>query len=390
VRAEGVGFRTTEMSGIPTPEFERARPPLLLVLAAAALLAAASGAAQKAAPAPAHARVVRDGFGPVAFLRYSPDGRELVRVCMFGPVMRLDTATFETARTFTVGMRMLAYSPSGALIATAEGSDGARIWDAAAPGKPIAELSKKGASPFQEVSQVDAPLRVLQAKGENRSPSVFWADFSPDGRRVATASADGHVKIWNARSGALEQDLAMGKTPVLVAAFAPDGQTIVAGDAEGLLHEWSFAKSSETFTAHTPGPVTGAVFSPDGRTLVTSHRWQGGHSVVLWSWGAPRKMASQHDGQSAAFSKDGKLLAIGGRRIELLDAASGRRIRSIDLPEMTMNDASPFLAKAAEKQGKDWTRKIPISVTALVFSPDGKTLAAGLVDGTVRLVEVGR
>jgi hypothetical protein len=32
--------------------------------------------------------------------------------------------------------------------------------------------------------------------------------------------------------------------------------------------------------------------------------------------------------------------------------------------------------------------KIPISITALAFSPDGRTLAAGLVEGTVRLVKI--
>jgi hypothetical protein len=61
------------------------------------------------------------------FLRFSPDGRELARIPMFGPVRLSDTASYKKIRTFKVGMRMVAYSPDGTKLATAEGTDGARV-----------------------------------------------------------------------------------------------------------------------------------------------------------------------------------------------------------------------------------------------------------------------
>ena len=70
---------------------------------------------------PSPPAVVKDGTGAVLFLRFSPDGRELARICQFGPVALLDTAGYHRARTFSVGMRMVAYSPDGTKIATAEG-----------------------------------------------------------------------------------------------------------------------------------------------------------------------------------------------------------------------------------------------------------------------------
>ena len=74
------------------------------------------------------------------FLRFFPSGKELARIPQFGPVVLSDTTDYKKARTFSVGMRMVAYSPDGTKIATAEGTDGARVWDAAVQGKRIQKV----------------------------------------------------------------------------------------------------------------------------------------------------------------------------------------------------------------------------------------------------------
>ena len=83
--------------------------------------------------------VIKDEFGPVMFLRFSPNGGELARMCAFGPVALFDTTSYRRARTFRVPasqLMMVAYSLDGTRIATAEGYHGARVWNAADPGKP--------------------------------------------------------------------------------------------------------------------------------------------------------------------------------------------------------------------------------------------------------------
>lgn len=131
--------------------------------------------------------VIKDGFGPVFFLRFSPDGRELARVCFFGPAMLFDTGSYRKARTFPVSLRMVAYNPDGTRIATAEGTDGARVWDSALQGSPIPNTI------YDELHQLDTPLQVLQAPSRDHSLRVFWTEFSPDGKLLITTHADGDL-----------------------------------------------------------------------------------------------------------------------------------------------------------------------------------------------------
>ena len=88
---------------------------------------------------------------------------------------------------------------------------------------------------------------------------------------------------------------------------------------------------------------------------------------------------------SAAFSQDGKLLALGGPHIKLIEPNSRKQIRDIELPEMTLGEVSrDFVNEPNAKEGEN-----RVSVFALAFSPDGHTLAAGCTEGTVRLVKIG-
>jgi WD40 repeat protein len=320
---------------------------------------------------------VKDGTGAVLFLRFSPDGRELARICQFGPVALLDTSGYRKARTFSIGMRMVAYSPDGTKIATAEGTDGARVWDASIKGRLIPQ------SVMDEVYMLDAPLRVLEVPSKDPKLRVFWTEFSPDGKRLITTYANGHVKVWNTNSWAVEEDLVLTDTEVRAAVFSPDGKTVMIGDISGGLHQWSFADKAEIKSLKGPndaGAVSGAVFSPDGSRLVTIHQGASGSVAMLWNtkgW-----IAQIESGfSSAAFSKDGKLMALGGTQIKLIDPSTGKQIRTIELPQMTMGEA------ARQFQGQpNASQKIPIQLGALAFSPDGKTLAAGSLDTTIRLV----
>src|SRR5262245_47713404 len=71
-----------------------------------------AGAESPTAPIP-RISVIADGSISEVFLRFSPSGRELARIPQFGPVVLSDTAGYKKARTFNVGMRMVAYSTDG-------------------------------------------------------------------------------------------------------------------------------------------------------------------------------------------------------------------------------------------------------------------------------------
>jgi len=379
-------------------------------IVALALLAQLSSAVVGQGPGPA--TVICCGFGPVTFLRFSPDGRELERVCVFGGPALFDTDNYNKARSFPLTAGIAAYSPDGTRMVTAEGQRGARVWDAALPGKPIptglenAKIpdDQRRAGLVSDLREMETPLQVLQAPGRDWREQVLWTEFSPDGRRLLTAHKNGHVKVWNTSSWSLEADFASTQSEVHAAAFAPDGNSLVIGDADGVLHDWSLPRRAEVKTMRTTlGAVTAVAFSPDGKTLVTTHArnasavrpadgrqaTERGHSAsgmtygaMIWNTGTWLGVTRQGFG-AAAFSKDGKVLALGGDNVELIDSESLKPMRTVELPSLTQGEVlSPSM------KGADADRKVPVSVVALAFSPDGGTLAAGCWDGTVRLVKV--
>ncbi len=107
-----------------------------------------------------------------------------------------------------------AYSPDGALLAAGDWSHEIRVWDA----------------------DSFAPLHTL----EGHAAAVFDVAFRPgDAALLASASADGTVKLWDARAGRCLVTLdALDDWDVLAVGFDASGRYLVASGASGLAHVW--------------------------------------------------------------------------------------------------------------------------------------------------------
>ena len=92
--------------------------------------------------------------------------------------------------------------------------------------------------------------------------------FSPDGSLLATASADGSIGLWLARSAHLVRVLRDGAQAVEDVAFNPDGTLLAAAGIDGATRVWTVATGDRLylFTGHT-NPVEAVAWSPDGRVL---------------------------------------------------------------------------------------------------------------------------
>ena len=88
---------------------------------------------------------------------------------------------------------------------------------------------------------------------EGHSDAVLAAAFSPDGRRVVTASLDGTARVWDLSGltpGAIM--LSLGGS-VTSAAFSPDGTRIVTASADGTARLWDARTGAAISQPAAPG-----------------------------------------------------------------------------------------------------------------------------------------
>ncbi|HEY4121242.1 MAG TPA: hypothetical protein VGM56_25430, partial [Byssovorax sp.] len=79
---------------------------------------------------------------------------------------------------------------------------------------------------------------------EGHRARVHSVAFSPDGRRLASGSADQTVRIWDATTGALLHELAEFRDAVNAVAFSRDGARVAAVSDDGWLAVWDASSSA--------------------------------------------------------------------------------------------------------------------------------------------------
>jgi WD40 repeat protein len=100
---------------------------------------------------------------------------------------------------------------------------------------------------------------------------VYDATFSPDGKRIVTASADNTARIWDVATGNTIAVLKGHSGSVLSAAFSPDADKIVTASADKTARVWNaeVGATVAVLNGHS-GPISSAVFSPDGDRILTA------------------------------------------------------------------------------------------------------------------------
>jgi WD40 repeat protein len=201
--------------------------------------------------------------------------------------------------------------------------------------------------------------------------------FSPDGKTLAVGSEGppppaselpglGDLRLWDVEEGK-EQRALKGYTGIVGAvAFSPDGKTLAGGDEGCGVTLWEPTNGLVRGSwKGINGMVNSLAFAADGKTLALG---SADDTVRFWDLSAGRVRAA-HKGHKAgvcgvALSKDGTLLAScgGDRTVKLWDVATGKWLLTVEEDNL---------------------------VWSVAFSPDSKTLAAG-VGNTVKLRDVAK
>jgi WD40 repeat protein len=123
----------------------------------------------------------------------------------------------------------------------------------AAAGSSIAIWNGRRLSKVQEITTVDA----------------FAA--SADGTLIATAGADGDVRLRDGSTWTLRRTLRGHKAAVNSVQFSADGKLLISAGQDGDVRVWNVATGRTERTLHWhSGPVADAAISPDGRWVVTA------------------------------------------------------------------------------------------------------------------------
>lgn len=212
---------------------------------------------------------------PLSDLAFSPDGKTLATSGTGGTTYLWNTTTDSIIVTLRKpgqnnDVTYVAYSPDGRTLATSTLGGTTYLWNTA-------------------THTITATLTDPGNTG-----IVLDAAFSPDSKTFAAILAFEHstTYLWNISTGKITARLHDPGSHAQSVAFSPNGKTVATADANGSTYLWNTATGALTGTLTSPARrhikhvslivmlIRSVAFSPDGKALATANL---GNSTFIWN-----------------------------------------------------------------------------------------------------------
>jgi WD40 repeat protein len=257
------------------------------------------------------------------------------------------------------------------------------------PGEPFEQLTITRAGHYRGTVRVERAIRMVVQKRDGGSETLTPAEFAKKYRfqndpdkvnllrpvlppppapiivtpgeplgpqalvRAPAKLADANVTSWTIET-------VSARHRVQAVAYRPDGKLLATGGFDGTIRLWDPA-TGRLVRMLVGSDLHSLSWSPDGKILASG----GSHQSQLWEPDTGRLLRHIPASEGVAWSPDGSTLLLdGGNKLRLWDPGKGRVVAEHHMPAWGL-----WGARSA-------------------WSPDGKTIAVGLFDTTIRLLDV--